>query len=208
MLAIDGGTPVVSDGEINGWPEVTDDDRAAVLSALDRSTPWRWPLPDVQELEEAWQRHTGMKFAVAANSGTGALHMTIAAAASVQVTRCSRLPTRSSPPRPVCRRPTPFRCPWTPIPRPTASTPPGITRHITERTRAIVAVDLHGLPADYDALRAVAREGSCFTMATVDHESAALHATAPRPPDGEAERRVRAWPTSRRLINEYEPAPA
>ncbi|MGW4210836.1 DegT/DnrJ/EryC1/StrS family aminotransferase [Lentzea sp. NPDC004789] len=158
MLAIDGGTPVVAEGEINGWPEVNDDDRAAVLRALDRSTPWRWPLPDVQELEEAWQRHTGMKYAVAANSGTGALHMAIAAAdigpgdevlvpADTFLASATCVLQANAVPVFVDTDPTTY-----------CLDPAQISRHITDRTRAIVAVDLHGLPADYDALRAVARE--------------------------------------------------
>ena len=38
MLALDGGTPVLSDGAVAPWPHITDDDRRAVLEAIDRAT--------------------------------------------------------------------------------------------------------------------------------------------------------------------------
>ena len=158
MLAINGGTPVVACDDIAPWPEVTDADRAAVLRAVDRSTPWRWPLPDVQELEANWAQHTGMRFAVAANSGTGALHMAVAAAdigpgdevlvpADTFLASATCVLQANAVPVFVDVDPVTYTI-----------DPAQVRRHITERTRAIVAVDLHGLPADYDPLRAVARE--------------------------------------------------
>lgn len=156
MLAIDGGTPVVADGEIAPWPEVTDDDRDAVLRAVDRSAPWRWPLPDVQELESAWAAHTGTRFAVAANSGTGALHMAIAAA-DIGPGDEVLVPADTFLASATCvlqANAVPIFVDVDPV---TGNIDPeDAERRVTDRTRAIVAVDLHGLPADYEALRAVA----------------------------------------------------
>ena len=149
MLAIDGGTPVVADGEIAPWPEVTDDDRDAVLRAVDRSAPWRWPLPDVQELESAWAAHTGTRFAVAANSGTGALHMAIAAA-DIGPGDEVLVPADTFLASATCvlqANAVPIFVDVDPV---TGNIDPeDAERRVTDRTRAIVAVDLHGLPADY-----------------------------------------------------------
>ncbi|GHG14335.1 MULTISPECIES: DegT/DnrJ/EryC1/StrS family aminotransferase [Amycolatopsis] len=158
MLAINGGTPVLDENAIAPWPEVTDADREAVLRALDRSTPWRWPMTDVQELEAAWAEHTGSRFAVAANSGTAALHMAVAATtigpgdevlvpADTFLASATCVLQANAVPVFVDVDPVTYTI-----------DPSEIERHITPRTRAIIAVDLNGLPADYDALHAIARK--------------------------------------------------
>jgi len=156
MLAINGGTPVLDEDAIAPWPEVTDADRDAVLRALDRSTPWRWPLEDVQELEAAWAEHSGARFAVAANSGTAALHMAVAAT-SIGPGDEVLVPADTFLASATCV----LQANAVPVfvdvdPATYNIDPTKIEQHITPRTRAIIAVDLNGLPADYDALHAIA----------------------------------------------------
>jgi dTDP-4-amino-4,6-dideoxygalactose transaminase len=156
MLALDGGNPVLAADAIAPWPEVTDADRQAVLRAVDRSTPWRWPLEDVQELEDAWAEHTGMRYAIAANSGTAALHMAVAAidigpGDEVLVPADTFLASATCV---LQSNAVPVFVDVDPV---TYNIDPAKTeQHINSRTKAIVAVDLHGLPAHYDALRVVA----------------------------------------------------
>lgn len=156
MLALDGGTPVVAAGAVAPWPHITDDDRQAVLAALDRATPWHWPMDTVRELEQAWAEFTGMPHVLAANSGTAALHMAVAAAGiepgdEVLVPADTFLATASCV----------LQANAIPIFVDTDLDtfnidPDRITERISHRTRAIIAVDLNGLPADYARLRAAA----------------------------------------------------
>ncbi|MGC0329813.1 perosamine synthetase [Streptomyces sp. SAI-170] len=156
MLALDGGPRLVPEGAVAPWPHIVDDDRKAVLDALDSATPWHWPMRTVQELERAWAEFTGMPYVLAANSGTAALHMAIAAAgvepgdevlvpADTFLASASCVLQANAIPVFVDTDIETF-----------AIDPARVEERITGRTRAIVAVDLNGLPADHDALRAIA----------------------------------------------------
>lgn len=164
MLAINGGNRVVPDGAVAPWPPVTDEDRKAVMDALDRATPWRWPVEPVQELEAAWAEYVGCEFAVACNSGTAALHMCVAAcgiepgdevlvpadtflASATCVLQANAIPIF------VDVDPVTYNL-----------DPTKLEERITERTRAIVAVDLNGLPADYDALHGLADRHNLYVI--------------------------------------------
>ncbi|MFJ8084216.1 DegT/DnrJ/EryC1/StrS family aminotransferase [Streptomyces sp. NPDC096205] len=156
MLALDGGPRLVPEGAVAPWPHIVDDDRKAVLDALDSATPWHWPMRTVQELERAWAEFTGMPYVLAANSGTAALHMAIAAAgvepgdevlvpADTFLASASCVLQANAIPVFVDTDIETF-----------AVDPARVEERITDRTRAIVVVDLNGLPADHDALRAIA----------------------------------------------------
>ncbi|HEV2783361.1 MAG TPA: DegT/DnrJ/EryC1/StrS family aminotransferase [Actinophytocola sp.] len=157
MLAINGGTAVVRPGTVAPWPVVTDDDRRAVLRALDLGTPWRWPIEPVVELERAWARFTGMPHVLAANSGTAALHMCVAACdvepgdevivpADTFLASASCVLQANAIPVFVDVDPVTYTI-----------DPAKVEERITDRTKAVIAVDLNGLPADYDPLRGVTR---------------------------------------------------
>lgn len=164
MLAVNGGSRVVPEGAIAPWPSVTDEDREAVMNALDGATPWRWPVEPVQELEAAWAEYVGCKFAVACNSGTAALHMGVAACGiepgdEVLVPADTFLASASCV---LQANAIPVFVDVDPI---TYNIDPAkLEERITERTRAIVAVDLNGLPADYDALRKIANRHGLFII--------------------------------------------
>jgi dTDP-4-amino-4,6-dideoxygalactose transaminase len=157
MLALDGGTPAFPRDSIAPWPQVTDEDRAAVLSAMDAATPWRWPMEPVLELERAWSEETGMPYVLAANSGTAALHMAVAACGigpgdEVLVPADTFLASAS------CVLQVNAIPVFVDVDRDTFNLDPGqVESRITPRTKAIIAVDLNGLPADYPRLRAIAR---------------------------------------------------
>jgi dTDP-4-amino-4,6-dideoxygalactose transaminase len=157
-LAARGGPKTVPDGAIKPWPWITDEDKRAVMEALDQASPWRYPAPNVQALEREWAEYVGMKFCLAANSGTAALHMAVAAAGvgpgdEVLVPAFTFLASAScvlhSNGIPI----------FVDIEPKTATIDPGkIEERITDHTRAIVAVDIHGVPADYDAINAIAKK--------------------------------------------------
>ncbi|MEU8392527.1 DegT/DnrJ/EryC1/StrS family aminotransferase [Micromonospora sp. NPDC048843] len=153
-LALDGGLPVLSESrKLAPWPQITDSDRAEVIRALDSASPWRWPFPIVSELEEAWSRQIGTTYALACNSGTAALHMAVAACGveagdEVIVPADSFLSTASCV---LQANAIPI---FVDVDKSTYNIDPlAMANRITDRTRAVIAVDLHGLPADYEGLR-------------------------------------------------------
>jgi len=157
-LAIHGGEKTVPDGMIKPWPWITDEDRKAVMNALEQATPWRYPLPSVSALEKEWAEYVGMKHCLAANSGTASLHMAVAAAEigpgdEVLVPAFTFLASASCV----------MHSNGIPIfvdvePRTATIDPAKLEERITEKTKAIVAVDIHGLPCEYDAIHAIARK--------------------------------------------------
>ncbi|MFC5720960.1 DegT/DnrJ/EryC1/StrS family aminotransferase [Streptomyces gamaensis] len=176
MLAVDGGRPVITDDAVAPWPHITDDDRKAVLHALDRATPWHWPMDTVRELEAAWAEFTGMPYVLAANSGTAALHMAIAAAgvepgdevlvpADTFLASASCVLQANAVPVFVDTDLATFNV-----------DPRLVEERITDRTRAIIAVDLNGLPADHDALRRIAdRHGLALIEDAAQAHGATYH---------------------------------
>jgi len=180
-LAINGGKRVVPEGMVKPWPWITEEDRKLVLEALEECAPWRYPLPQIEKLEKEWAEFTGTKYCLAANSGTSALHMAVAAAGigpgdEVIVPAFTFLASAScvlhSNGIPI----------FVDIDPKTCNIDPGkIEEKITERTKAIVAVDIHGLPADYDEIYAIAKK---HNLTVIEDGSQAQGATYKGKPVG------------------------
>ena len=157
QLAFHGGPRTVPEGLIKPWPWVTDADRKAVMAALDSGPPWRIPFPDVTALAADWAAYTGRQFCLTCNSGTASLHLAVFAAGmevgdEIIVPAFTYLGSASGI---VHGNGIPV---FVDIdPRTTNIDPTRIEERISDRTRAIIAVDIHGLPADYDEITAIAR---------------------------------------------------
>ncbi|HYL04715.1 MAG TPA: DegT/DnrJ/EryC1/StrS family aminotransferase [Thermoanaerobaculia bacterium] len=157
-LAILGGAPVVAPGRIEErWPLVTEDDVAAVTAVL-RSGRLSWINNQaVPELERRWAAYVGARHCIAFNSGTAALHAAVAAAGvepgdEVVVPALTFLASASAV----------IHHQGLPVfvdvdPQTFTLDPARLEEAITARTRAVVAVHLHGLPADLDPILAIAR---------------------------------------------------
>jgi dTDP-4-amino-4,6-dideoxygalactose transaminase len=164
VLAVQGGQKTVPDGAIKPWPWINDQDRKAVMNALENATPWRYPLPSVTALEREWAQYVGVKHCLAANSGTASLHMAVAAAEigpgdEVLVPAFTFLASASCV----------MHSNGIPIfvdiePKTATIDPARIEERISEKTRAIVAVDIHGIPADYDAIDAIAKKHNLLVI--------------------------------------------
>ncbi len=138
-----------------GRQSIDDADVAAVTAVL--RGDWLTQGPTVVAFEDAFARRLGARHAIAVNSGTAALH----AAIHVQ-----DLGPGDEVIVPVLTFAASANCVAyagaTPVladvdPATLTIDPADVARRITPRTRAIVAVDYAGLPADYPALeRAVA----------------------------------------------------
>ena len=139
------------------WPILTDADRAAVARVLDRGVLSGAGAPEAKALEAEFAAVVGRRFCLATNSGTSALHIALAAAGvgpgdEVIVPALSFIATaqavlhQGAIPLFADVEPDTYNID-------TADA----ARRATSRTRAIVPVHLHGLPADMDAIGALAR---------------------------------------------------
>ena len=171
-LAVDGGEPVRTAILPYGRQTIEDDDVAAVVEAL--RSDWLTTGPMVGRFEEAFAEFVGARHAVAVSNGTAALHaamhaLGIAPGDEVIVPTMTFAATANSV---VYMGGTPVF----------ADVDPGtllldVERAeslITERTRAIAAVDYAGQTCDYDALRALAERHG---LALVDDAAHSVGAT-------------------------------
>lgn len=155
-LAIHGGPPVVPKGLHRRWPIIEEEDKEAVLRVLDRGILAGQHAPEVRALEEEFARYVGVRHCLATNSGTAALHMAIAAGG---VGPGDEVITSA------------FTFPATPLailhqnalpvfvdidPRTFTIDPARIEERITPRTKALIVVHIHGLPADMAEIQALA----------------------------------------------------
>jgi dTDP-4-amino-4,6-dideoxygalactose transaminase len=157
-LAIRGGTPVVRKDLHVRWPIITDEDKAAVLAAMDSGILNGPYAPQVKALEEEWARYCGVRYALTTNSGTAALHTAVAAGGigtgdQVITTAFTFLATALAV----------LQHNAVPVfvdidPRTYNIDPAKIRERITARTKAIIPVHIHGLPADMDPILALARK--------------------------------------------------
>src|SRR5215469_754315 len=157
-LAINGGSSAVPKGLTRLWPEIGESERRAVLRVLDSRILSGAHAPEIRALETEFAGYVGAKHCLTSNSGTAALHMAVAAAeigpgdeviTSAFTFLASALAVLHHNAVPVFADidPVTFNI-----------DPKEIERKITPRTRAIMPVHIHGLPADLDEIRALARK--------------------------------------------------
>lgn len=164
QLAVCGGERTVPERFIKPWPHVTDEDRKAVLEVLDTegSTSGTWP-PNPQRVQseglaKEWAEYMGAKYCIPVNSGTAALHMCVAGlgiepgdevivpaftfyASAAAVLHHNAIPVFVDiDPETYC------------------IDPALIEGAITEHTRAVMPVHIHGMPADMDPILEIARK--------------------------------------------------
>ena len=157
QIALRGGKRTVAEGLIRPWPEVTEADRKAVLEVLD--TPKITDQQRIQSegLAQEWAAYMGVQHCIPVNSGTAALHLCVAGlgvgagdevivpaftfwASAAAVLHHNAIPVFVDiDPRTYC------------------IDPDLIEAAVTERTKAIMPVHIHGMPADMDPVLEIAR---------------------------------------------------
>ncbi|MEU4166595.1 DegT/DnrJ/EryC1/StrS family aminotransferase [Streptomyces sp. NPDC026665] len=176
-LAAFGGTAAVpKDRRRVQWPLVEEEDRKAVLDALDgaRLVSDTDGMNPVSGLEENWARRFGFEHCVAVSNGTAALALALAALGvgpgdEVIVPAFSFIATGLAP---VHQMAVPVFADIDPV---TFNMDPAdMERRITPRTRAIIPVHLHGAPADMDRITAIARK---YGLAVIEDAAQAPGAT-------------------------------
>ncbi|HZR23807.1 MAG TPA: UDP-4-amino-4,6-dideoxy-N-acetyl-beta-L-altrosamine transaminase [Vicinamibacterales bacterium] len=150
-LAIHGGTPVRTTLLPYGRHEIDDDDVAAVARVL--RSDWLTSGPDVDEFERVLAHTVGAPHAVAVSSGTAALHAAMFALGvgpgdEVIVPTMTFAATANAV---VYQGGTPVFADVDPDTL--LVTVDRLASKISDRTKAIVAVDYAGQPCDYDAIR-------------------------------------------------------
>ena len=154
-LAITGGTPVIPAGTIKPWPPIDDRDRQMVLASLEGTNHAYGP--NCLAFQEEFAAWNGNRFAITSNSGTAALHMALVAAgcgAGDEVI----VPAYSWSSSATCALAHNCVPVFVDIDWDTMNIDPALVEGaITKKTRAIIAVHLHGLPTDLDPLLEIAR---------------------------------------------------
>ena len=158
QLAIHGGKPTVPEGAIKPWPHITDADRQAVMEVLSSDSINEQRKIQSEALSQEWAAYVGRKYCIPTNSGTAALHMCIAAlgiepgdevivpAFTFWATAAAVLHHNAIPifvdidPKTFC------------------IDPAQIEAKLSERTKAVIAVHIHGMPADMEGILTVAQQ--------------------------------------------------
>ena len=166
-LAIKGGYPVRGGKIFYGRQWVDDDDIEAVKKVL--KSDYITCGPRVDELERTLCEYTGAKYAVAVNSGTSALHcaciaagvgpgdevittsMTFAASANCALYCGARPVFADINPDTYC------------------IDPESIRKHITDKTKAVVAVDFTGQAVQIDEIRKICDEYNLIFIEDAAH---------------------------------------
>lgn len=154
-LALHGGPRAVPEGLQKPWPPVTDKDRALVLESLNGSIHTYGPQS--RTLEEEFAAWIGVKHALFCNSGTAALHMALVAC-GVGCGDEVIVPAYTWPSSATCclhhnAIPVFVDIEWNTMNIDVTR----IEDAITPRTKAIVAVHLHGLSVDMTAILDIAK---------------------------------------------------
>ncbi|MHA1370279.1 MAG: DegT/DnrJ/EryC1/StrS family aminotransferase, partial [Promethearchaeota archaeon] len=164
-LAIDGGKKSIPDDfKRKAWPIIDEDDIEAVVNSLRHRKIWGSDAPDVIELEQEWADYCGVKYCRGTNGGTAALHMAIAGvgvqsgdeiivpAYSFHST-ASAIIHHNAIPRFVDIDFETYTIDWRQI-----------EDAITDKTKAIIGVDLFGLPANWDEINKIAKKHGLNTI--------------------------------------------
>lgn len=165
-LAVHGGHPVRS-APFSSYVTIGEEEKRAVMEVLDSTvlskylgtwSPDFFGGPRVQKLEREWAEYFGVKHAVSVNSATSGLYAAVGA-------------SRGGPGDEVIVSPYTMSASATaalvygaiPVfadidPESFCLSPASIRERITPYTRAILAVDIFGHPADFDEIMRIARE--------------------------------------------------
>lgn len=155
-LAIHGGRPVRNSKIFYGKQSVDEEDIKAVEEVL--RSDYLTCGPKIGEMEQALADYTGTKYAVAVSNGTAALHCACIAAGIGSGDEVITTPITFAASANCA-----LYCGARPVfadinPETYNIDPASIREHITEKTKAIVAVDFTGQVVEYEAIRAICDE--------------------------------------------------
>ena len=155
-LALHGGPKAVPDGLKKGWPIITKEDKLAVMGVLERGVLAGVFGPEAVGLEKDFAEFLGAKYAMATGSGTSSIH-------------CALFAAGVGPGDEVITSAFSFSGSFHPIlqqnaipvfvdidPRTFCIDVNQIEAKISDKTKALLPVHIHGMPADMDEIMALA----------------------------------------------------
>ncbi|NQT52739.1 DegT/DnrJ/EryC1/StrS family aminotransferase [bacterium] len=165
QLAIEGGPRAVPEGMVKSWPPITQADKDAVLAVMDSGQLHGTSAPNALALQDEWAAYCGTQHALVTNSGTSALHMALAAAgigpgdevittAFTYWSTAAAILHQNAIPIFVDIDPVSFTL-----------DPALIEAAITPHTKALLPVDIHGMPCDWDPILDIAKKHGLLTIA-------------------------------------------
>src|SRR4030088_1166217 len=166
-LAIHGGTPVREKLLPYGRQSIDDADIEAVVEVL--KSDWLTTGPKIAEFEERFAARVGARHAVSFSSGTAALHGAAFAAGLGPGDEASTTPLT------FCAT---ANCVLYQGAKPVFAdvtegtlnlNPAEVSKKISARTKAIIAVDYAGHPADLDSLLALAKQHNLVVIEDACH---------------------------------------
>ncbi|MEN8649801.1 DegT/DnrJ/EryC1/StrS family aminotransferase [Streptomyces sp. 21So2-11] len=169
-LAMFGGSRTVGKEDVTkarvGWPVVTEQEHDALRGVLERGlfTSNDAGRGEVSALQQEWAQYVGTRHCAAVSNGTAALELSLAAldiepGSEVLVPALTFI---GSAVPVVQRRLVPVFVDIDPVTF--TMDPVAAEKAVTGRTRAILAVHLHGLPCDMRALRALADKHDLYVI--------------------------------------------
>jgi perosamine synthetase len=173
-LAIYGGPKAVPAGAVRKWPYIIPADKEAVMRVLDYGL-FSHDTPEVDALQKEWAAYVGVKHCLATNSGTAALHMSVAAAgigpgdevivpAYTFVATGTAVLHHNAIPVFVDVEPDTWNLDASKI-----------EAAITPYTKGIMPVHLNGYPADMDEINAIAKRHSLVVIEDACQAHGALY---------------------------------
>jgi dTDP-4-amino-4,6-dideoxygalactose transaminase len=158
-LAIDGGEPLRREPFAPRW-DFGEPEKRNLRETIDRASEpgGSWGTTNqVREFEDAFARRHGVNYAIATDSGTGAIHAAVGAVNPEPGDEIITTPTSDigTVLGIMLQNAVPVFADWDPD---TFNTDPAdLERRVTDRTRAIIAVHLFGNPCDMDAFMDIGR---------------------------------------------------
>ncbi|MBK8258421.1 MAG: DegT/DnrJ/EryC1/StrS family aminotransferase [Polyangiaceae bacterium] len=163
-LALFGGSPLLRSEDHGRWPQVTAEDKAAVMEVLDRGLLSGMYAPATRAFEADFAKYVGAKHALLTHCGTSALQLAVAAAGigagdEVIVPAYTFIATAFA-----CLQEGAIPI-FADVDEYTGLIDPAsVEAAISPRTRAIMPVHVHGCPADLNALSAIAKKHNLLLL--------------------------------------------
>lgn len=163
-LAINGGEPAIPAGVVKTWPEITEDDKKAVIEVLEADPIVLTVGPKFKQLGEKWAEWLGVKHCLYTNSGTAALHMALAGVglqpgdevittAMSWSSSCTCIFHHNGIPMFADIEEISYNI-----------DPNDIEKRITSHTKALLPVHLYGGPADMDPIMEIAKKRNLMVV--------------------------------------------
>lgn len=175
--AIEGGKPIRENKIYYGHQYLDEEDYKAVLDVL--KSDYLTCGPKISELEEKLCKITGAKYAVACSNGTAALHLAAMAAGVGEGDEVITTPITFAASANCV-----LYCGGTPVfadvnPSTYNIDPSSIEEHITENTKAIVAVDFTGQAVELNKIKSICEKHKLILIEDGAHSLGTLYSGQP-----------------------------